>query len=86
LVELVQSARSAAPPAELADAAVARLVTRLGSECVLRIIQLTIEAFGDVKLGLLAQAIGAANTAHFNTSREAWGRRAIGSRLRAAPT
>jgi DNA-binding Lrp family transcriptional regulator len=79
LLELVKGARSTAPPLELADAAVARLVTRLSSEYLLRVIQLTVEVFGDVKLGLVAQAIGAANTAHFNTPREAWGRRAVGS-------
>jgi ribosomal protein S25 len=65
----------------LADAVVARLVTRLSSEYVLRVVQLTTEAFGDLRAGLLAQAINNANTAHFNTRSEEWGRRAIGSGL-----
>jgi len=62
-----------------ADADIARPVTRLSSEYVLRALQLTIEAFGDVRAGLLAQAINIANTARFNTRAEAWGRRAMGS-------
>ena len=77
-VEFVRSARFAAP-AELGEAAVGRLVGRLSAEYALRVIQLTVEAFGDVKLGLLAQAIGAANTAHLNTPSEAWGRRILGA-------
>jgi hypothetical protein len=79
-MELASNKRSTVA-VNLADAAVARLVTRLSSEYVLRALQLTIEAFGDLRAGLLAQAINTANTAHFNTRSEEWGRRAIGSGL-----
>jgi DNA-binding Lrp family transcriptional regulator len=68
-----------APPAlsNARDAAVARIVSRLSSEYVLRILQLTIEAFGDIRAGLLAQAINTANTAYFNG--HGGGRPAIGA-------
>lgn len=77
-VKLASNEQSSAA-VNIADAVVARLVTRLSSEYVLRALQLTIEAFGDLRAGLLAQAINTANTAHLNTSDEDWGRRAIGS-------
>ena len=62
------------------DAAVARIVSRLTAEYVLRLLQLTIEAFGDVRAGLVAQAIETANTAHFDASVQ-WGRFAVGPHL-----
>jgi DNA-binding Lrp family transcriptional regulator len=66
--------------APLEDAAVARLVARISSEYVLRLLQLTIEAFGDVRAGLVGQAIETANTAHFD-SRNDWGRDVVGADL-----
>jgi DNA-binding Lrp family transcriptional regulator len=61
-----------------ADAVVARIVTRLSAEYVLRIFHLTIDVYGDLRAGLVAQAIHAANTAHFNAHNE-WGRLAVGA-------
>ena len=61
-VELASSARSTAP-VEPEDTAVARIVTRLSSEYVLRAFQLLIDAFGDIRAGLLVQAINTANVA-----------------------
>jgi hypothetical protein len=49
------------------DAAVARIVSRLSSEYVLRATQLLIEAYGDIRTGLIAQTIVTANTAHLDT-------------------
>jgi DNA-binding Lrp family transcriptional regulator len=60
------------------DAAVARVIARLSSEYVLRILQLTIEAFGDIRAGLVGQAIATANTAHFDASND-WGRLSVGA-------
>src|SRR6185437_12016343 len=57
---------------------IARLVTRLSSEYVLRLLQLRIEVFGDLRAGVLAQAIDTANTARFDTRHAEWGRRVIG--------
>jgi len=62
------------------DAAIARIVARLSSEYVLRLLQLTIEAFGDVRAGLVGQAVETANLAHFD-SRNDWGRDHVGSDL-----
>ncbi len=47
----------------LEDAAIARIVTRLSSEYVLRAFQLLIDPFGDVRAGLLVLAINTANVA-----------------------
>jgi DNA-binding Lrp family transcriptional regulator len=58
------------------DAAFARIVTRLSSEYVLRAVQLLIEAFGDIRAGLLVQAINTANIAalaHTDEGRSAAG-------------
>jgi DNA-binding Lrp family transcriptional regulator len=57
---------SAGPAAEVypADAAVARLVTRLSTEYVLRGVQLLIETYGDIRAGLLVQAINIANVGY----------------------
>ena len=52
------------------DAAIARLVTRLSSEYVLRALQLLIEQYGDIRSGLVAQAINTANAAHLNVHTE----------------
>jgi DNA-binding Lrp family transcriptional regulator len=58
-------------------AAVARIVTRLSAEYVLRTFQLLIDTHGDIRSGLLVQAINAANVAHLDARTEA-GRRAAG--------
>jgi hypothetical protein len=71
-----QDATSAAE-ASPEDAAVARIVARLSSEYMLRILQPTIEMFGDVRAALVAQSINMANTAHFD-ARSEWGRDAAG--------
>jgi DNA-binding Lrp family transcriptional regulator len=75
-------AQAGSPGAEAPadDAAVARLVARISSAYVLRLLQLTIETFGDVRAGLVAQAIEAANTGHFD-SRNEWGRDVAGPNL-----
>ncbi len=60
----------ASPPAveETAeDAAVARIVSRLSSEYILRALQLLLEAYGDIRTGIIAQTIVTANTAHLDT-------------------
>ena len=49
------------------DAAVARIVSRLSSEYVLRAMQLLVEAYGDIRTGIIAQTIVTANTAHLDT-------------------
>lgn len=54
----IQAAESAA-----GDAAIARIVTRLSSEYVLRAFQLLTDAFGDIRAGLLIHAINSANVA-----------------------
>jgi DNA-binding Lrp family transcriptional regulator len=59
------------------DAAIARIVTRFSSEYVLRALQLLIEQHGDIRTGLIAQAINTANAAHLDVRTEA-GRRAAG--------
>ena len=64
-----------APEGALQDAALARIVTRFSSEYVLRAFQLLIEQHGDVRAGLVAQAINTANTAHLDVHTEE-GRRA----------
>jgi DNA-binding Lrp family transcriptional regulator len=74
-VELVSSARSTAP-VEPEDAAIARIVTRLSSEYVLRAFQLLIDVFGDIRAGLLVQVINTANIAaliHTDEGRSAAG-------------
>jgi DNA-binding Lrp family transcriptional regulator len=73
----VVRAQAATPGAEASseDAAVARVVARFSSEYVLRILQPTIEMFGDVRAALVAQSINMANTAHFDARNE-WGRHA----------
>ena len=53
------------------DAAIARAVTRLSGRYVLRAFQLLIELYGDIRAGLIAQAIHAANTAHVYPRTEA---------------
>jgi DNA-binding Lrp family transcriptional regulator len=57
-IHLAEAEASAA-----SDFAIARVVTRLSGEYVLRAFQLTIDAFGDVRAGLLLQAINNANIA-----------------------
>ncbi len=58
------------------DAAIARIVTRLSSEYVLRAFQLLIDAYGDIRAGLLVLAINTANVAALVHSDE--GRRGAG--------
>ena len=55
---------SASARAELADGAVAQLVTRLSAEYVLRCFQLLIDTYGDLRTGLLVQAINIANVGY----------------------
>jgi DNA-binding Lrp family transcriptional regulator len=74
-VERGSSAARYAPEGALQDAAIARIVTRFTSEYVLRAFQLLIEQHGDVRAGLVAQAINSANTAHLDVHTEE-GRRA----------
>ena len=74
-VELESSAQSTAP-VEPEDAAIVRIVTRLSSEYVLRAFQLLIDAFGDIRAGLLVQVINTANIAALAHTDE--GRRAAG--------
>jgi DNA-binding IclR family transcriptional regulator len=59
---------------------VARIVTRLSSAYLLREFQMTTDAFGGMRAGLLARTIHAANTAHFNVHNE-WGRLAVGTNV-----
>ena len=59
------------------DAAVARVVTRLSIEYVLRIFQLLIDMYGDVRAGLLAHAVNLANLSYADTSSDAI-RQAVG--------
>jgi hypothetical protein len=49
------------------DAAVARIVSRLSSEYILRALQLLVEAYGEIRTGIIAQTIVTANTAHLDT-------------------
>jgi DNA-binding Lrp family transcriptional regulator len=52
------------------DATVARIVTRLSAEYVLSAFQLLIDAHGDVRSGLLVQAINTANIGHLDARTE----------------
>jgi hypothetical protein len=65
------------PDPNTGDFAIARLVGRLSGAYVLRVCRLMIDVFGDVRVGLLAQAIHTANTAHLDPRTEA-GRRIAG--------
>jgi DNA-binding Lrp family transcriptional regulator len=76
-VERGSPAAPHAPGGALQDAALARIVTRFSSEYVLRAFQLLIEQHGDIRAGLVAQAINTANTAHLDVRTEE-GRRAAG--------
>ncbi|HEX3407028.1 MAG TPA: hypothetical protein VHS81_07300, partial [Caulobacteraceae bacterium] len=58
------AAPEAKPPPE--DAAVARIVMRLSTEYVLRVLQLLIDTYGDIRAGLLVHAINIANLAYLN--------------------
>ena len=49
------------------DVAVARIVSRLSSEYILRAMQLLVEAYGEIRTGIIAQTIVTANTAHLDT-------------------
>jgi hypothetical protein len=49
------------------DAAVARIISRLSSEYILRAMQLLIEAYGEIRTGIIVQTIVTANTAHLDT-------------------
>jgi len=73
-------ARAPAEAADTADFAVAQVVARVSSEYVLRAFQLLIDAFGDMREGLLMQTIWAANTAHLDAS-SGWGRRLASSNV-----
>jgi len=64
---LSAQAFSSVPPD---DSAIARVVSRLSSEYALRAFQLLIELYGDVRSGLIAQTIHAANTAHVDARTE----------------
>ena len=64
--------KPAAGRADVEDAPIARVVTRLGGEYVLRSSQLLIEAFGDVRAGLLVQSINAANIVRRAHSVDGW--------------
>ena len=76
----MQFANSAGPIAEVepAGAAVAQLVTRLGAEYVLRCFQLLIDTYGDIRAGLLMQAINIANVDYTDAQPEE-ARRAAGA-------
>ena len=65
----MKSARSIAPACS-ADAAVARLVIRLSTEYVLRRLQLLIDTYGDIRAGVLVQAINIANVGYTNARSE----------------
>ncbi len=55
------------------DAAVARIVSRLSSEYILRALQLLVEAYGEIRTGIIVQTIVTANTAHLDTrTGEGW--------------
>jgi DNA-binding Lrp family transcriptional regulator len=56
-----------------ADAAIARMVGRLSAGYVLRAVRLLIETYGDIRLGVVAQTIVTANTAHLDVrTGEGW--------------
>lgn len=61
---------------EFADRAVAQLVTRLSTEFVLRGFQLLIDIYGDLRAGLLVQAINIANVG-YTDGEAALSRRAV---------
>jgi DNA-binding Lrp family transcriptional regulator len=61
--ELANSVRPTAE-ARPADAAVARLVTRLSTEYLLRALHLLIDTCGEIRAGLLVQAINIANVGY----------------------
>jgi DNA-binding Lrp family transcriptional regulator len=54
------------PATAEADAAIARQVGRVSAGYVLRAVQLLVETYGDIQLGVLAQTIVTANTAHLD--------------------
>ena len=60
------------------EAAVARIVSRLSGDYVLRAFQLLIDVHGDIRLGLFVVGINAANVAHIDGRTEE-GRRAAAS-------
>jgi DNA-binding Lrp family transcriptional regulator len=64
LVEEPAPAEAGAWRGAVADAAVARVVARLSAEYGLRALQLLVETYGDIRLGIVAQTIVVANTAH----------------------
>jgi DNA-binding Lrp family transcriptional regulator len=64
LVEEAAPAEAGAWQADVADAAVGRVVARLSAEYLLRALRLLAETYGDIRLGVVAQTIVAANTAH----------------------
>ena len=74
--ELANSVRAAAPAD--ADAAIARLVMRLSTEYVLRRLQLLIDTYGDIRAGVLVQAINFANV-DYTDARDEEVRRAAGA-------
>jgi DNA-binding Lrp family transcriptional regulator len=72
-------ANSVHPSAQAeADAAIARLVMRLSTEYVLRRLQLLIDTYGDIRAGVLVQAINIANVDYADTHSEET-RRAAGA-------
>jgi DNA-binding Lrp family transcriptional regulator len=62
------------------DGPIVRTVNRISWTYVLRAFQLLIELFGDIRGGLVAQAVNAANTAHVD-ARTREGRAAAGPRV-----
>jgi DNA-binding Lrp family transcriptional regulator len=75
-VDHVRPAALGGAPEALGDAAIAQVVTRLSGAYVLRTFQLLIDAFGDIRMGLIAQAINTANIDWLTHTEE--GRRAAG--------
>ncbi len=64
---------SQAPESAYEDAAVARIVSMLSAEYVLRALQLLADTYGDIRAGILAQTIVTANTAHLDAPKgEGW--------------
>ena len=59
------TSRALARPAG-GDLGVAQIVARLSSEYILRALQLLVDAYGDMRTGIVAQAIVTANTAHLD--------------------
>ena len=60
------------------EAAIARIICRLGAEYVLGVFQLLVDRYGDIRSGVLVTAINAANVAHIDARTEE-GRRAAAS-------